>query len=164
MQVTLVDATALLKLILGEPGAEFVVNLFSRAEKGLEEIIITVDAIRDALQAGVYAAASALLGTSDPIVIAEKMGDPSLRQQVYARIQPLLDYIVQLQATGRLQVYATSLWDMAEAYEIAMRKGIPLRDALTLYIAGKIGVQRIASFSNAVRSNAPKNISVVPSL
>lgn len=164
MQLTLIDSTVLLRLILGEPGAEFAVNLLARAEQGLESILVTLDAVREALEAGTYAAASSMLDSSDPTVLAEKIGVDTIRAQAYRAVKPLLDYLARLHAAGHLQVYTASLQDLEKAYQAALEKQIPLRDALTLHVAEKMGVQRIASFSPAVRRHAPRNTTVIPSL
>lgn len=160
----LVDSTVLVKLVLGEPGADFAVNLFTRAEEDAETLIVTTAAIREAFEASVYAAVSSLVDSDDPAVLAEKIGEAEVRSEAYQRARPLVDYIARLARSGKIQVYAVNADDLAEALELAIKESIPLRDALTLYIANKMGVQKIASFSEYVRHKVPRNITVIPSL
>jgi len=164
LQLTLIDSTALLRLMLNEPGAEFVANLLTRAEDGLEEVATTIEAVREALEAGLYAVASALTGSSDPCVLYEKLRQTHIRMQAYSKVQPLLDYLARLAAIGRLHVYTVSIQDVNAAFELALREQIPLRDAVTIHLAEKIGANRIASFSRYIREHAPRNVTVVPNL
>jgi predicted nucleic acid-binding protein len=160
----LVDSTIFLRLVLGEPGAEFAANLLARAEEGVEQVVTTTAAIREAFEAAVYAAASSLLDSDDPAVLVDKLKEPDVRAEAYWRARPVLDYIVQLWRTGRIQVYTINGDDMAAALEKAIEEHIPFRDALTLHVAEKVGIQKIASFSEPLRRKAPRSLTVLPAL
>ncbi len=148
----LVDSTVLIRLVTGRQGAEFAVNLFSRAEEGTETLIIPSTALYEALAALTAAALSQETGEADLKVVAEKLASNSDEaREARAKAEKLAAYIARLARTGVVVTYNVTLQDVAEAAERAAKDNICLRDALTLTVAEKLRIPKIATFSPALR-------------
>ncbi len=151
VNLILVDSTVLIRLVTGEQGAEFAVNLFSRVEEGVDQVIIPSTAIIEALTALSIAAISAEYGIKSVDEALEKFSDTNARSKVYEKALQLASYLAQLEYSGKVVVYNVTARDIAEALEKAKKHVLSLSDAITLVIADKLKVQKIASFSPDLR-------------
>jgi len=147
----LVDSTVLIRLILGEEGADFAVNLLSRAEQGLETIVLPSTAFLAAVSSALVAAASAESGAETFEESVAKLYDVEVREKAYTRVQPLVDYIDRLVKMGRIIPYNVTVDDISEAYRRASRQGLTLLDAITVVVAEKLKIQKVATFSKRLR-------------
>ncbi|MET1128028.1 MAG: type II toxin-antitoxin system VapC family toxin [Thermoproteota archaeon] len=149
----LVDSTVLVKLALGTRGAEFAVNLFSRIEQGVERAVVTTSAIEEAARIVAIAAASGML--ADNVRLEEVLSllnkDAELRKSSYEAPMAIVQYLVRLSRTGRILLYSVSAEDVEEALRLSAETGLRISDSLTAVIARRLGVGKIATFSEELR-------------
>ncbi|RUM47477.1 MAG: hypothetical protein DSY37_02330 [Hyperthermus sp.] len=158
----LVDSTVLIRLVSGGYGADFAVNLFSRAEEGVEQLIVPSTAVVEALSATIVASVSASKGITSIEEVAKLLRDSKdVRNEAYQNAARLVSYISQLAQAGRLIVYDVSVSDLADAVERSLKENLSLKDSLTLVIADKLRIQKIASFSKELRT--VKGYTILPS-
>lgn len=148
----LVDSTVLIRLLLGKTGADFAVNIFSRAEEGSEDLVIPSTAVVEALSKAAVAAASAATGASVAESIEKLASNKDVRAKALEAVEKLTAYLSQLSRTGRLTVYTVGMDDIAKAVELAKKHDLSLSDAITLAVAEKLRIQKIATFSSKLRS------------
>jgi len=148
----LVDSTVLIRLLLGKAGADFAVNIFSRAEEGSEDLVIPSTAVLEALSKAAVAAASAATGAGVAESIEKLASEEEVRAKAFEAAEKLSAYLSQLSRTGRLTVYTVSMDDIARAVELAKKHSLSLSDAVTLAVAEKLRIQKIATFSPKLRS------------
>ncbi len=158
----LVDSTVLIRLVTGEQGADFAVNLLSRAEEGVEDIVIPSTALYEMLVAAGYAAASAMLKTDGVKEIVEALRKPENREAVQEKLRSIAAYFAQMIDTGRIIVYSVTGKDVMAAAEKAAKTGLTLRDALTLVVAERLGIQKIATFSKELREKTRRGYTFLP--
>ncbi|KSW11987.1 hypothetical protein CF15_04150 [Pyrodictium occultum] len=147
----LVDSTVLSRLVLGESGADFAVNIFSRAEEGSDDIVIPSTAVVEALSKTAVAAAAAVTGAGLPESIEKLESSSEVRARALEAVEKLASYIARLARIGRLTVYSVNVEDIARAVELARRHELGLSEAITLAVAERLRIQKIATFSKRLR-------------
>ncbi len=149
----LVDSTVLLRMLLGEEGADFAVNLFSRAEQGLETLVLPSTALLEAVSAGLIASASIETGEDSYEKLAEMLATSiDVHENAFKRVIVLVDYVDRLVMMGRIIPYTVTFDDISQAVRRAEREGLLLKDAIILTVAEKLKIQKIATFSRHLRS------------
>ncbi len=159
----LVDGTVFLRLLEGGEGADFAVNLFSRAESGLETLVTHSFAVSSVVAAIEVLNTCGYVGTDLRGVLRALSSSEPLRRDAALKVAKLADYIASLAARGSLTVYSVGPGDLADAARLAAERGLLLGDAVTIVVAEKLGVYKIASFSRSLRLRAPRGYTFLPS-
>ncbi len=147
----LVDSTVLIRLVLGKEGADFAINIFSRAEEGVEDIVIPSTALVEALSKTAVAAANGVVGGDVKAGIEALYTNINAREKAVEAIEKLSSYLMFLHKTGRITIYNVSADDIEKAVELMRRNNLNLSDAITLAVAERLRIQKIATFSKKLR-------------
>jgi len=159
----LVDGTVLMRLIEGGEGSDFAVNLFSRAESGLETLVTHSLAVSSVVAAIELVNTCSYVGTDLREVLRALSTSEPLRRDAALKVAKVADYLAILVSRGSLTIYSVGALDLAEAARLAAERGLLIGDAVTLIVAEKLGVSKIASFSRALRLRAPRGYTFLPS-
>ena len=159
----LVDGTVFLRLVEGGEGADFAVNLFTRAENGLETLVTHSLAVSSLVAAVEVLNTCSHVGTDLRDVLQALSSSEPLRRDAALKIARIADYLAVLASRGSLTVYSVGPLDLAEAARLAAERGLLVGDAVTLVVAEKLGVTKIASFSRSLRLRAPRGYTFLPS-
>ncbi len=147
----LVDSTVLIRLALGEEGVEFATNLFSRAERRSEELVIPSIALYEAIEKVLIALISRETGATRVSDAIKSLKDKTIRAKSYIDLERFVSYFFYLHSTGRIMIYGVQADDIEQSIKIAARYNLPLNDALILAVAEKLRIQKIATFSEELR-------------
>ncbi|BEP17103.1 hypothetical protein PYJP_04550 [Pyrofollis japonicus] len=147
----LIDSTVLIRLVLGKEGADFAINVFSRAEEGVEDVVIPSTALVEALSKAAVAAASSVVGGDVKEGIEALYTNINAREKAVDVMEKLLSYIMFLHKTGRVTIYSVGADDIEHALELMKKNNLNFSDAITLAVAEKLRIQKIATFSKKLR-------------
>ncbi|GEM_PF-4400935 len=150
-RLILVDSTILIRLALGEEGVEFATNLFSRAERRSEELVIPSIALYEAIEKVLIALTSKETGATTVPDAIKLLRDETIRSRTYTDLEKFVSYFFYLHSTGRIMIYGVQADDVEQGIKIAIKYNLPLNDALTLAVAEKLRIQKIATFSEKLR-------------